>query len=198
MTSLNIPNQLTVGRLILCGVFTLFLSLDLAWSGMAAFAVFVLASLTDWADGYLARKWNLITDLGKLLDPLADKILISAAFIGMTAEGLAPFWIVVTIISREFLITGLRTLAASKGVILAAEKAGKHKTISQMVTALLGLLYIGLQGLDWLPPISHELKDWLFVPMLYLTLAITLYSGAAYFLKNQKLLFSDSRPIGKA
>lgn len=188
----NIPNQLTVGRLILCGVFTLLMALDLPWSGMAAFGVFVIASLTDWLDGHLARKWNLITDLGKLLDPLADKILISAAFIGMTAEGLVPVWIVVTIISREFLITGLRTLAASKGVILAAEKAGKHKTISQMVTAVIGLLYIGLEGLGWLPPVSHEIKKWLLDPMIYLTLFITLYSGAAYYFKNQKLLFNTS------
>ena len=189
MAVLNIPNQLTVARLFLCAIFTLLLALETTWSGMAAFVVFVLASLTDWLDGYLARKWNLITDLGKLLDPLADKILISAAFIGMAAKGLAPFWIVVFIIAREFLITGLRTLAAAKGVILAAEKAGKHKTISQMVTALLALLYLGLDGMGLLPEPAHDLKTWLLNPMLYLTLAITLYSGAAYFLKNQKLLF---------
>lgn len=189
MARFNIPNQLTLGRLFLCAIFTFLLALDTAWSGMAAFVVFVLASLTDWLDGYLARKWDQITDMGKLLDPLADKILISAAFIGMAAKGLAPFWIVVFIIAREFLITGLRTLAASKGVILSAEKAGKHKTISQMVTALLALLYLGLEGLGWLPERAYELKLLLLDPMLYVTLAITLYSGAAYFIKNKKLLF---------
>lgn len=189
MATLNLPNQLTLVRLILCGVFTLLLTLETPWSGLAAFFVFVVASLTDWLDGYLARKLNLITDLGKLLDPLADKILISAAFIAMAAKGLAPFWIVVFIIAREFLITGLRTLAASKGVILAAEKMGKHKTISQMITALIALLYLGLEGMGWLPPLALEIKHWLLIPMLYLTLIITLYSGVAYFTKNQKLLF---------
>jgi CDP-diacylglycerol---glycerol-3-phosphate 3-phosphatidyltransferase len=188
MAYLNIPNQLTLGRLVLCAVFTFLLALETPWSGMMAFIVFVLAGLTDWLDGYLARKWDMITDMGKLLDPLADKILISAAFIGMAAKDLAPFWIVVCIVSREFLITGLRTLAASKGVILAAEKAGKHKTVSQMVTALLALLYLGLRDLGWWSGPAHELRL-LLVVMLYLTLAITLYSGAAYFLKNKKLLF---------
>jgi CDP-diacylglycerol---glycerol-3-phosphate 3-phosphatidyltransferase len=189
MTSWNLPNQLTVGRLFLCALFTLLLTLEKPWADMVALVVFVLASLTDWLDGYLARKWNMTTDLGKLLDPLADKILISAAFIAMVAKDLAPFWIVVLIIAREFLITGLRTLAASKGVILAAEKLGKHKTISQMVTALAALLYLGLSGLGWLPQEAEELKVWILNPMLYLTLLITLYSGATYFVKNQKLLF---------
>lgn len=189
MNHINLPNQLTLGRLVLCALFTVFLTLETSWAGAAAFVVFVLASLTDWLDGYLARKWNLITDLGKLLDPLADKILISAAFIGMVAKGLAPAWIVVCVIAREFLITGLRTLAASKGIILAAEKAGKHKTISQMVTALVALLYLAFEGLEWLPQEAHVLKSYLVLPMLYVTLAITIYSGTAYFLKNRKLLF---------
>ncbi len=189
MARLNIPNKLTLGRLFLCAIFTLLLALETPWSGMASFVVFVLASLTDWLDGYLARKWNQITDMGKLLDPLADKILISAAFIGMAAKDIVPFWIVVFIIAREFLITGLRTLAASKGVILAAEKMGKHKTISQMVTALLALLYLALEGMGWLPHEAYELKLYLLQPMFYVTLIITLYSGAAYFIKNKKLLF---------
>lgn len=189
MARLNLPNKLTLARLLLCAVFTFLLALETSWSGMASFAVFVLASLTDWLDGYLARKWNQITDMGKLLDPLADKILISAAFIGMAAKDIVPFWIVVFIIAREFLITGLRTLAASKGVILAAEKMGKHKTISQMVTALLALLYLALEEAGWLPHQADELKVYLLQPMFYVTLIITLYSGAAYFIKNKKLLF---------
>ncbi|NJL19330.1 MAG: CDP-diacylglycerol--glycerol-3-phosphate 3-phosphatidyltransferase [Bdellovibrionaceae bacterium] len=186
---MNLPNQLTLGRLVLCGVFTLLLALETSWSGLAALVVFVVASLTDWLDGHLARKWNLITDLGKLLDPLADKILISAAFIGMVAAGLAPFWIVVCIIAREFLITGLRTLAASKGIVLAAERLGKHKTISQMVTAHVGLIHLALGGMGWWPQLSEWMNAWILPPLLYLTLLITLYSGASYFIKNKRLLF---------
>src|SRR4051812_18535646 len=122
---MNLPNQLTLARLLLCAVFTVFMSLDAPFTGVAALVVFILASLTDWLDGYLARKWNQITDMGKLLDPLADKILISAAYIGFVAQDLIPMWVVVCIIAREFLITGLRTIAAAKGVVLAAERIGK-------------------------------------------------------------------------
>ncbi len=190
---MNLPNRLTVGRLFLCGFFILALELDIRGSGFIALAVFVLASLTDWLDGYLARKLNLITDLGKLLDPLADKILVAAAYIGLSSHGWAPAWIVSCIIAREFLITGLRTLAASKGVILAAEKMGKHKTISQIVTVIIGLALLSLAewGVD--PTPIDAARVWIYVPMLYLTLAITIYSGVRYFLINRKLVFEVQR-----
>jgi len=188
---MNLPNKLTVGRLLLCLVFTLVLELSSPYAGLLAFFIFVVASLTDWLDGYLARRLHLVTDLGKLLDPLADKILVSAAYIGLVAHNLAPAWIVVFIISREFLITGLRMLAASKGVIMAAERMGKHKTISQIVTVLIGLALLSFHQLNWLPAFSTLMEVWLLKPLLWLTLFITIYSGAAYFVKNYRMVLAE-------
>lgn len=189
---MNLPNQLTFGRLILCFIFTFFMQVDLPHAGLAALAIFILASLTDWLDGYLARRLGLITDLGKLLDPLADKILIAAVFIGFVGKDLAPAWIVVCIVAREFLITGLRGLASAKGVILPAQAWGKHKTISQMITAIIGLLLLALTDIPTVPPPwLHLLQNYLFDPFLYLALAITIYSGIAYFISNQKLVFQS-------
>lgn len=188
---MNLPNQLSLGRLCLCVIFTVFLEVKWQWSGSVAFAIFVFASLTDWLDGYLARRMNLITDLGKLLDPLADKILIAAAYIGFVGHGMAPLWVVICIISREFLITGLRTLAAAKGTVLAAEKIGKHKTISQMVTALIGLAILALQQLGVYPIMMGQAKAYVLEPMLYVTLGITVYSGVVYFSKNFKLVLVE-------
>ncbi|MEM6822785.1 MAG: CDP-diacylglycerol--glycerol-3-phosphate 3-phosphatidyltransferase [Verrucomicrobiota bacterium] len=193
---MNLPNQLTVGRLLLCGVFVVLLEFDGSWRGTLAFAVFVLAAITDWLDGYLARKWNLITDLGKLLDPLADKILVSVAYIALVREELSPLWVVAIIISREFLITGLRTLAAAKGVILAAEKAGKHKTISQMVTVCVGLLILSLTDLELFPNDTEKLIASLLNPLLWITVALTVYSGVAYFTKNHRLVFGNPKRDG--
>lgn len=187
---MNLPTWLTVGRLILCVVFTAVLQTEEKWSGTIALSIFIIASLTDWLDGYLARKLRQTSDLGKLLDPLADKILISSAFICFVGAGLAPAWIVVCIISREFLITGLRTLAAAKGVILAAEKMGKHKTISQMLTAIFALIMIMIEDLDLGGTLNMALLNKAVLhPLLYFTLIITIFSGVSYYLKNQKLLF---------
>lgn len=189
---MNLPNQLTLGRLILCLVFTFFMQVDLDFAGLAALLIFILASLTDWLDGYLARRMGLITDLGKLLDPLADKILIAAVFIGFVGKDLVPAWIVVCIIAREFLITGLRGLALAKGVILPAQSWGKHKTISQMITAIVGLLLLALNDLHAGPAdLLAFVQAYLFDPLLYLALAITIFSGIAYFIVNQKLVFQS-------
>ncbi|MGF1679217.1 MAG: CDP-diacylglycerol--glycerol-3-phosphate 3-phosphatidyltransferase [Candidatus Methylacidiphilales bacterium] len=187
---MNVPNQLTVLRLLLCGVFVAILEVDGVWRGTAAFVVFVLAALTDCLDGHLARKWNLVTDLGRLLDPLADKILVSIAYIALVREGTAALWIVAIIISREFLITGLRTLAAAKGIILSAERIGKHKTISQMVTVIVGLLLMALGDLGWRSDWVSQADRLLLQPLLWITVAITLYSGCAYYFKNRHLIDS--------
>jgi CDP-diacylglycerol--glycerol-3-phosphate 3-phosphatidyltransferase len=186
---MNIPNQLSLGRLVLCAVFVVILEFSGAWRGAAALAVFAVAAITDFLDGYLARKWNLITNLGKLLDPLADKILVSVAYIALVREDMAPLWIVAVIIAREFLITGLRTLAAAKGVIMAAEKIGKHKTISQMVTVIVGLILMAMIDLQWMPDMAADLEKMVYQPLLWITVAITAYSGVAYFWKNRQLVF---------
>lgn len=188
---MNLPNQLTLARLGLCAVFVVILECEAPWRGSVAFGIFVLAALTDWLDGHLARKWNLITDLGKLLDPLADKILISVAYIALVREGLSPLWVVATIISREFLITGLRTLAAAKGVILAAERVGKHKTISQIVAVLTGLLILSLLDLGLFAAWTPRLEVLILRPLLWVTVAITLYSGAIYFWNNRQVVIAN-------
>jgi len=144
--TLNLPNQLTVLRLGMCGLFLISMSFTWPYAATTAFFIFTLASLTDWLDGEIARSRNLVTDLGKLLDPLADKILVIGAFIALAVEShhFAPMWMVVVIMAREFLISGLRQIAASKQKILAAERIGKHKTISQIVAVLVSLAYLSL------------------------------------------------------
>ncbi len=184
---MNLPNQLTLARLVLCGFFVLSMSIAWSFASTGALVIFSLASLTDWLDGSIARRYNLITDLGKLLDPLADKILISAAFISLIERGLAPMWMVVVIIAREFLITGLRIVAANKHLILAAEKAGKHKTITQIVAILVSLSYLTLTefglGQTFVAQILHSA----ITPLFWVALFITVVSGGLYFYKNRFL-----------
>ena len=143
---LNLPNTITLTRIALVVVFTAVISLAAQhpWGYPAALIVFVLAACTDWLDGYLARRLNQVTTFGKLIDPLADKIAVSAAFIYLTAAGLCPFWVTIIIISREFLVTGLRQIAQDHGVIIPAGTSGKWKTAFQLafcIGCLLALVY---------------------------------------------------------
>lgn len=184
---MNIPNQLTLARLVLCGFFVLSMSIPWAFAATMALVIFSIASLTDWLDGMLARKWNLITDLGKLLDPLADKILISAAFVSLIERGLAPMWMVMVIIAREFLITGLRIVAANKHLILAAEKAGKHKTITQIVAILTSLSYLSLKEFGLGDTKVASILQSAIYPLFWVALFITVLSGGLYFYKNRFL-----------
>ena len=189
---MNFPNQLTLGRLVLCAFFVAAFSLEIPYAMTAALFIFVAASLTDWLDGHLARKWNEVTDLGKLLDPLADKVLISAALIGLLRFHVVPMWMVVAIITREFLITGLRTLAAGKGYIMEAEKLGKHKTISQIV-AIIALLVIDAKN-EWPSWLQNVLQGWS-VPFtaiaLWVTVVLTAASGLIYLWRNREIYLSD-------
>jgi CDP-diacylglycerol--glycerol-3-phosphate 3-phosphatidyltransferase len=181
---MNLPLQLTLSRFVMSGLFVASISFSWPYAFTLALVVFVLASLTDWLDGHLARKWNQITDLGKLLDPLADKVMISAAFIGLIEFHLVPAWMVIFIITRELLITGLRLLAAQKGLILAAERVGKHKTVLQFTVIIVALLAKSLQEFS-LP------NAWLLLamtPLLWLALLATILSGAIYFYQNRHLL----------
>src|SRR5450755_1171055 len=141
---LNLPNQLTLLRLGMTGLMLISMSVDWPFAATTALLIFILASLTDWLDGAIARSRNLVTDLGKLLDPLADKVLIISALAALLERHIAPMWMVVIIITRELLIMGLRQIAAAKQKILAAERIGKHKTISQIVAILVSLAYLSL------------------------------------------------------
>src|SRR4051812_22514769 len=140
---MNLPNRLTLLRLALVPAFMVFMVVDNIWTRIAALVIFIGASLTDWYDGEIARRTGTVTVVGTFLDPLVDKMLIAAALVGFVEmrELRIPAWMVVLIISREFLITGLRTLAATRGIVMGAERAGKFKTTSQIV-AIIAILLI--------------------------------------------------------
>ncbi len=186
--TLNLPNQLSVLRLGMCGLLLISLSMTWRYAAFGALIVFVIASLTDWLDGAIARHYHLVTDLGKLLDPLADKVLIAGTLVGLVARGIAPMWMVVLIIAREFLITGLRTIAAHKQVILAAEKVGKHKTISQIVAIIVSLAYLSLGEFGWGQSALATFLGGAQIYLYWIALVITVFSGAFYFWKNSAML----------
>ena len=186
--TLNLPNQLTMLRLGMCGLLIISLSIDWPYAATTALLIFALASMTDWLDGAIARARNLVTDLGKLLDPLADKILVIGTLVALVRRDVAPMWMVDIIIAREFLISGLRQIAAHKQKILAAERVGKHKTISQIVAILISLAYLslgefGLQN----TVVAHFLRA-AQLPFYWFALFITVLSGAIYFWKNSAVL----------
>jgi CDP-diacylglycerol--glycerol-3-phosphate 3-phosphatidyltransferase len=185
----NLPNKLTVGRLVLTVFFVAFLSTSTPLGDVVALALFIIASLTDWLDGYLARKLNQMTNFGKLMDPLADKVLVASALVCLIPLGALPSWVVIVIITREFLITGLRQLAAGQGVILPADPLGKHKTAWQFITILFFLILLAAGDCfgdesRWLRFLWVRLGPWL----IGITVILTIYSGLAYLWKNRNLL----------
>ena len=144
--------------------------------------VFIIASVTDWIDGHLARKYNLVTNMGKFLDPLADKLLVSAALIILVEMGAAPSWIVIVIISREFAVTGLRLILAGGGEVVAANMLGKVKTTAQLIAIvflLLNNIFFEAAGIPF------------GMIMLYIALVFTVWSGADYFYKNRRVLLDS-------
>lgn len=187
---MNLPNKLTVLRLFITGAFVLCLTVPFSFAFTTALVLFIAASVTDYLDGAIARKYGLITDFGKLMDPLADKILTAAAFICLIPFHALPAWVVIVIISREFLITGLRLLAGSEGVVLPAERLGKHKTGWQIATIIYFLLLLSV-GRDW----GYSEAAWFSAAwsgvgsgMIIVTTVLTVYSGAGYFWKNRSLI----------
>ena len=184
---MNIPNKITISRIFLIPIFIILLSVSFNWgvwsigeaelpiSHFAAAMIFIIAASTDWLDGYYARKYNLITNLGKFLDPLADKLLVSAALILLIEMGLAPAWVVIIIISREFAVTGLRLVAAGEGIVLAASNMGKIKTVTQILAIALLLLHNY--------PFSYLGFPFATI-ILYIAMVITVVSGYDYFVKN--------------
>ena len=191
---MNLPNKLTTARLVLTAVFVLVFSLPI-WSPMSfALLIFMTAVVTDYLDGEIARRRNLETDFGRLMDPLADKILMSAALVLLCADlKVIPSWAVVLVLTREFLVTGIRLLGISKGAVIAAEKLGKHKTAWQMITVLYFLTESASREplLGWLAPMFAW--KW-FSPSIFGTFCIvmmvglTVISGISYFWKNRALL----------
>ncbi|MCB1231538.1 MAG: CDP-diacylglycerol--glycerol-3-phosphate 3-phosphatidyltransferase [Verrucomicrobiae bacterium] len=192
---MNLPNQLTLLRFILTFVFVAAMSVEFPQSRSVAAIVFIIAAITDFLDGYLARKHNLITNFGKLMDPLADKVLMAAGFVMLmaTPEVPLPAWMVIVILTREFLVTGLRLVASAEGVVLAAESLGKHKTIWQIVMIIYFLVALAsseatFSWMRWLfawKPTSPEIAG---VILMWIALLLTVISGLSYAWKNRKLL----------
>jgi len=189
---MNLPNALTLARIGLTALLVAALTLDVPGRFTAALVLFLVAALTDYLDGVIARRQNLISNFGKLMDPLADKILTASAFICFIPLKLVAAWVVIVIISREFLITGLRLLASSKNVILPAEKLGKHKTAWQMITISYYFLLLSASewaaagNLAWTPPWQEI--GW---GLTAITVLLTVYSGLAYLAKNRRLLLEE-------
>ena len=193
---MNLPNQLTIGRLFLTALFVAVMSIPdqllksvhlLDYRITIATLFFLIASLTDFLDGYIARKLNLVTDFGKLMDPLVDKILTSAVFIILSKEDMIPAWITITIISREFLVTGLRLLASNQGKVLSADSLGKWKTTSQIIVASYFLIILGANEpiLKYLEFINHPMFGDL---LIIICTTITVISGWSYLSKNRELV----------
>ena len=170
---MNLPNQLTLLRIVLILPFLLVLYLDIPYASYAALAIFILASLTDMLDGKIARKYNLITDFGKFADPLADKMLVTAAMLWFVEAGQMPGWTLLIVIVREFAVSGLRMVASDKGRVIAAGWSGKVKTAATMICVILMFLPI------------PETVNTLCVAVIVVT---TIYSGVEYFIKNKDCL----------
>jgi CDP-diacylglycerol---glycerol-3-phosphate 3-phosphatidyltransferase len=180
---MNIPNKLTLSRLMVTPVFVFLLAVNFPGNYFIALILFLLAMLTDYIDGSLARSWGEVTVMGQLLDPLADKILISSAFIMFVGlpDILLPAWLVIIIVSREFAITGIRLLAAGRGIIIPAGRWGKHKTVSQVITVSAVLIYLCLL---YDPSFDREYYRQLIIILVGITTAFTFTSGFYYILKN--------------
>jgi len=195
---MNLPNKLTLSRFALTAVFLGVMFSQTPFHETVALALFSVASLTDYFDGKIARRDKLITNFGILMDPLADKILVCSAFIAFVGLNWMPAWMVIIIVARELAITGLRLLAASKNVVLAAEGYGKHKTISQIVAIIAILVFHSYR--DWgavgkavfgLNVIWGPWITW-FTPLaIWVAVALTFISGWLYLWRNRQLYLQD-------
>jgi CDP-diacylglycerol---glycerol-3-phosphate 3-phosphatidyltransferase len=192
LVAVNLPNSITLARLGLTVMYVAAASIPGPTAAWVTFAAFVIAATTDWLDGYLARKMNLVTALGKLLDPLVDKILVCAAFVHLSMEHLCPMWVTTLIIAREFLVTGLRQIAVERGVVIAADRWGKLKTIFQMIFVIAALLWLCLLGNAALSGVLGYLKA-LLAPVMWIALFLTCLSGGNYLRASLGFLLEKSR-----
>ena len=193
---MNLPNSITFARLVLTAVFVIAASRG-GFSGyLVALVAFVMAAISDWLDGYLARKLNLVTSLGKLMDPLADKILVASAFVLFSSVGLCPPWITIVIIGREFLVTGLRQIAVEKGEVIAADRLGKWKTTFQLTYSITCLVWLMMGPVEnagsfvsFFQTLSNP-ENPLSIISLWGAFALTLISGINYLKKSWNLLIN--------
>lgn len=191
---MNIANKLTLSRVILIPIFLIFFLVPLPFGSFQighthltvaqtiAGLLFIIASITDWLDGYLARKLHLITNFGKFLDPLADKLLVMGAFVALVDVNIIPGWMVIVILAREFAVTGLRLVAVGEGIVLAASQIAKWKTTFQMLACILYLFNNAPFGLNGFP---------LAYILLWIAVIMTILSGWDYFYKNRAVILNS-------
>ena len=180
---MNWPNRLSLLRVGLVPLIVLMIFIGATWSHGVALALFLVGGLTDWADGWMARRYRIVTNFGKFMDPVADKLLVLSTMISLCGQGLIPAWTCVVVLFRELAVDGLRLVAVEQGKVIAAGKLGKIKTCTQMVMLVAYLL---------------SAIGWLYVPalngaLLGLAMAMTLWSGADYFWKNRALFAGGLR-----
>ena len=188
---MNWANRITLSRLALTVLFVAALNSSLQYARTAALVIFVIAGLSDFVDGEIARRYGVITNFGKLMDPLVDKIMVAAAFISLVPLKAVPAWAATTVVARDFLITGLRLMATAKGRILPAESLGKQKTSWQIVTILFFLALLSIAELQY----ASETSTWWLRAcseagpvLVWITVALTIYSGVGYAWRNRDLI----------
>lgn len=196
---MNLPNKLTLSRVIMVPFFVVFILLvpQYLYFKWIALAIFIIASLTDLLDGKIARKYNLVTNFGKFMDPLADKLLVCSALIAMSSLGVIPAWITIVIIAREFIISGFRLIAAEKGVVIAASMWGKWKTTFQMVMLCVQMVvmdqYVSVNGNNaanglYVVTPFYQVLMMIGSITMYIALILTVVSLIDYLLKNKDVL----------
>jgi CDP-diacylglycerol--glycerol-3-phosphate 3-phosphatidyltransferase len=197
---MNLPNKLTLSRFGLTVAFLAVMFSEMPYHKTIALVLFVAAGISDFLDGQIARRRNLITNFGILMDPLADKIMVCSAFIAFVGVGWLAAWMAVIVVARELAITGLRLLAASKNVVLAAERYGKHKTISQIVAIIAIFIWQIIQNDEWAAPgqmiFGWHIFDkawvyWVAEISKWVAVILTFISGWLYLWKNRELYLHD-------
>jgi CDP-diacylglycerol--glycerol-3-phosphate 3-phosphatidyltransferase len=191
---MNWANRLTVSRLGLTILFVLALNSQWPFAYTLALVLFIIAGITDYVDGEIARRYKFVTNFGKLMDPLVDKIMIAAAFISLVPLKAIPAWAATIVVARDFLITGLRLMASSEGRILPAESLGKHKTTWQIITVVFFLLLLAVRELNYV----DEGSGWWprawgqgGAVLVWITVALTLYSGLGYAWRHREVVVTD-------
>ena len=188
---MNWANRLTLGRLLLTIVFVAALNSSWQYARTCALVIFIVAGLTDFVDGEIARRYERVTNFGKLMDPLVDKIMMAAAFISLVPLKAVPAWAATVVVARDFLITGLRMMASAKGQVLPAERLGKQKTSWQVVTVIFFLALLSASELRY----ANERSTWWYRAwseagpvLVWITVALTIYSGLAYAWRHRELI----------
>jgi len=180
---MNLANKLTIIRIFLVPIFLVFIAVkDIPYGTLIATAVFIIAALTDKLDGYIARSRNQITRFGKFMDPLADKLLVTAALVSLVEFQIIPTWMAMVIIAREFAVTGLRSIAAAEGSVIAASWWGKVKTVVQIIAIIFAL--INLSYSDMYFALATKI-------IMFIAVIITILSGVDYFIKNKEVIHVD-------